>query len=664
MHYSRISFAALAASLAIRSVAAPPPVEAYGRLPAIGDAALSPDGKRLALEVGHEYRSSDPNLEPALFRVLNIDTGNFEHTLAPPPNNKLRGVGWADDRRPYYTVSRALNPKDAVPSSWPVLMRGQRTEFFRMGVFSLDTGKITQPMQTAEFRFNGSLTNLLAPIEGDPGFGRMIAVGGNSTMNATPRVSVYRVNLDDGTSSSIHSGNALTRGYLLDEKGAVAARVDINDFNNRWKLFSYEDGTERMILEDVSEMGMPLQMYGLLEDGRIAAVNQHEDGERDTLLGIDRKTGEAKPLHHTQGSDVGAIRDPWKHRVVGVRWIDDLPKQEFFDPQLKALSDAIAPSFSDGFAMLLSWSQDRGRALVYGERAGDPGGWYLYDQGTKKLRSIGKLYPGLTKPEHLGIRSAIKYKARDGTQIPAYLTLPAGVEPKKLPLVLLVHGGPHARDTQIWDWWSGFLASRGYAVLQANFRGSTGYGYEWFNAGRGGWGDGLMQTDVEDGMDALVKGGYVDASRVCIMGGSYGGYAALAGATITPERYACAVSVNGVSEPERLLNRALQDRAGSQGMGAEWWNKSMGPVDHLRKVTPANLADKVRAPMLIIHGLNDAVVPIEQSRLMVRKLKGADKKVKFVELQGDDHWLSLAQTRTLMLSEVEKFLAESMPAAR
>ena len=659
MPRTNIFLAALAVLLAATSAAAPPPVEAYGRFPAIGDAALSPDGKRLAMTVGYEFQKADPSRESNVFRVLNIDTGAFEHTMAPLPGNKLRGAGWADDRRPYYVISRAANIHDIVPSTVNTF-RGYQYEFFRLGVFSLDTGKFTQLMQSADFRYSSSLANLQAPIEGDPGFGRMVAAGGSKGGGSL--VSVYRVNLDDGTASTVLTGKMLTRGYLLDEKGEVVARVDINDFNNRWKLYAYEDGKDRMILEDVSEMGLPLQMYGLLEDGRIAAVNQHEDGERNTLLAIDRKTGEAKPLHSTQGSDVGAIGDPWKHRVVGVRWVDDLPKQEFFDAQLKSIADAVTPSFAGGFALVSSWSKDRSRALIYGQQAGDGGAWYIYDQPTKKLRSVGKLYPGLTKPEDLGIRSAIKYKSRDGTQIPAYLTLPANVEPKKLPLVLLVHGGPHVRDTQTFDFWAAFLASRGYAVLQPNYRGSTGYGYEWFNAGRGGWGDGVMQTDVEDGVDALVKGGYVDGSRVCIMGGSYGGYAALAGATLTPERYACAVSVNGVSEPERLLNRALNDRAGSRGMTAEWWNKSMGPVDHLRKVTPASLADKVRAPVLILHGVNDSVVPIEQSQVMVRKLKGANKPVKFVELQGDDHWLSTAQTRTLMLSEIETFLAENMTA--
>ena len=316
----KILLAALAATLAIQSAAAPPPVEVYGRLPAIGDAALSPDGERLAITVGYEYRQSDPDSETSIFRILNIETGKFEHTLAPPAGNKLRRAGWADDRRPYYVMSRASNFRDIAPTTWPAF-RGNQTEYFRLGVFSLDTGQVTQLMQSAEFRYNTSLTSLQAPIVDDPGFGRMLAYGATSS---NPRLSIYRVNLDTGTTSTVHSGNMETSGYLLDEKGAVVARVEINDFNNRWKLYASDGGKERLILEDQSEMGQPLRMYGLLEDGRIAAVNHHEDGERNTLLGIDRRTGEARPLLSTKGSDVGAIPDRHRHRpMLGKPFSDD-----------------------------------------------------------------------------------------------------------------------------------------------------------------------------------------------------------------------------------------------------------------------------------------------------------------------------------------------------
>ncbi len=639
----------------------PPPPEAYGRLPAIGDAAISPDGKRLALAVGYEFKFAEPERELTAFHVLNIDSGAFEQTLAPASGNKLRGAGWADDRRPYYFISTAGFVRDALPASMPFTTRGDRVEFWRTAVVSLENGKGTILMQDPEHRGNFSLTNLHAPIEGDPGFARMIAWGGVSTMGQ-PGLAIWRVNLDTGKASPMLDGSSQTRGFLLDENGKPVARVDINENKDRWRLFAYDGDKSRQVLEQVSEGGRPLYMFGLLADGRLAAVNQHEDGERDTLLAIDLRTGQSAPLHSTGGSDIGVVAD-WSHRIVGVRWTDDLPKQHFFDTQLQEIYDELQPNFADGYVTVSSWSRDRSRILVFGEHADDAGAWYVYEPQSRRLRSVGKLYPALRGSAHLGERSAIKYRGRDGTQIPAFLTLPAGVEPRKLPLVLLVHGGPHARDDFTFDWWAGFLASRGYAVLQANYRGSTGYGYEWFDAGRGGWGDGVMQTDVEDGADALVKSGIVDAARICIMGGSYGGYAALAGATVTPGRYACAVSVNGVSDPEYMLEEAKKGSYGSKGMAAQWWSKSMGDPKHLRQVSPRAQASRARAPILLIHGTDDSVVPVEQSRRMHTTLRGERKDVTYIELKGDDHWLSSASMRTQMLYEVEKFLARHLGTA-
>lgn len=641
--------------------APPPPAEAYGRLPAISSAAISPDGKRLVVSVGYEFRASDPDRELTALSVIDIDTGKVEHTLAPPTKNTLRDVGWADDRRAYYFISGTVRARDLMRESSLIMFSGPRVEVVRTGVLSLDSGKMTLMLMDEGTRGNSSLTRLQSPIEGEPGFGRMIAWGGLAAMSSIPRLTVYRINLDTGHGTAVETATGDARGFMLDERGNTVARVDIHDDKNRWRLFSYEDGKPRMILEQVSEMGLPLQLYGLLEDGRIAAIDPHEEGKRDTLLAIDRQTGAATPVANLQrkpGSDVWPIGDPWRHRVVGVSWREDLPKQQFFDAELAKIHAAVQPLFDSGYVLLESWSRDRARVLLFGEKAGDAGAYYVYEMATRKLRLIGRRYPQLAA-EHLGERSAIKFRARDGTQVPAYFTMPAGVEPMKLPLVLLVHGGPHARDDFTFDWWSSFIASRGYAVLQVNFRGSTGYGYDWFNAGRGRWGDGVMQTDVEDGVDALVKAGYVDGARVCIVGASYGGYAALAGATVTPERYACAASINGVSDPEDMLKDAL--KAGKSSMVAEWWGKSMGSdMDQLRRVSPLRRVDKVRIPILLLHGLEDSVVPIEQSRAMHAKLQRAKRTVRYAELGGDDHWLSSASTRTLMLQELETFLAQSL----
>ncbi|MFO1187458.1 MAG: prolyl oligopeptidase family serine peptidase [Alphaproteobacteria bacterium] len=227
-----------------------------------------------------------------------------------------------------------------------------------------------------------------------------------------------------------------------------------------------------------------------------------------------------------------------------------------------------------------------------------------------------------------------------------------------------MHGGPSLRDTADFNFWAQFLASRGYLVLQANFRGSTGYGTSWRVAGYKEWG-GLMQTDVEDGADALARNGLADKARTCIIGASYGGYAALAGATLTPNRYACAVSVAGPSDLFKLMNW-VRETYGDDSNSYYFWNATMGDPDseknELIAVSPARHADAVRAPILLMHGSLDTVVPIEQTRDMLNKLKSAGKDVRYVELPGDDHWLSRPTTRTMMLAEIEKFLAEKMPA--
>lgn len=181
----------------------------------------------------------------------------------------------------------------------------------------------------------------------------------------------------------------------------------------------------------------------------------------------------------------------------------------------------------------------------------EPGTYYLYDVGKKALSQLDYDYAGLG-PENAAYRQAITYKARDGLQIEAFLTLPRGKQPKNLPMVLLVHGGPWAKDGIDYEWWSQFLANRGYAVLQPNFRGSTGYGQAFLDKGDGQWGL-AMQDDLSDGVAWMIANGIVDKNRICIAGGSYGGYAAQMAAVKTPDLFKCASSLNGVSDIMRVL---------------------------------------------------------------------------------------------------------------
>jgi dipeptidyl aminopeptidase/acylaminoacyl peptidase len=231
--------------------------------------------------------------------------------------------------------------------------------------------------------------------------------------------------------------------------------------------------------------------------------------------------------------------------------------------------------------------------------------------------------------------------------------------------VVLPHGGPEARDYPGFDWWAQAFASRGYAVFQPNFRGSDGYGVEFRNAGLGQWGR-KMQTDISDGVAELARQGIVDPKRACIVGASYGGYAALAGVTVQQGLYRCAVADAGVSDLGDMLTYSAGYR-GVPSAGIRYWRAFMGVTSvwensQVKPISPAELADRADAPILLIHGTSDTVVPIAQSETMEAALKRAGKPVEFVRMENEDHWLSRAETRVQMLKAAVAFVEKYNPA--
>jgi dipeptidyl aminopeptidase/acylaminoacyl peptidase len=232
-------------------------------------------------------------------------------------------------------------------------------------------------------------------------------------------------------------------------------------------------------------------------------------------------------------------------------------------------------------------------------------------------------------------------------------------------LVVLVHGGPEARDEPGFDWLSQAFAARGYAVLQPEYRGSSGFGPDFIAAGYGQWGR-KMQTDVSDGVRDIVKSGVVDPARVCIAGWSYGGYAALAGAVFDPSAYRCALDMAGPADLRLMLQETDYDsNPSSDSESVRYWTRFMGvksPNDEkLDDISPALHADKAAVPILIVHGVDDTVVRYEQSKRMVEALKRAGKPYEFVTLKGEDHWGSRSETRLQLLQAWIKFLEAHNP---
>ena len=348
------------------------------------------------------------------------------------------------------------------------------------------------------------------------------------------------------------------------------------------------------------------------------------------------------------------IEDRLTHRLIGGTQVGDVPEYVFFDPAVEGRWKALVSAFDGDNVRYASASRDFSKILVQVEGAKYGYRYELVDLGNLEAVRVGQVYAGIDSP--LEVRR-LTYAAADGLQIPAYLTLPRGPPPHNLPLVVLPHGGPAVRDTAEFDWWSQALADQGYAVLRPNYRGSD-LNRQFLEAGFGQWGR-KMQTDLSDGVRYLVREGIADPARVCIVGASYGGYAALAGVTLDPGVYRCAVAVAGLSDLG-----AMQRWEGSGGVDARsadlYWDRFWGVSGRmdpaLDAISPIKHVDAVKVPVLLIHGRDDTVVPFEQSQLIFDALRSNNKEVELVTLNREDHWLSHSETRLQMLEATVAFL--------
>ena len=310
----------------------------------------------------------------------------------------------------------------------------------------------------------------------------------------------------------------------------------------------------------------------------------------------------------------------------------------------------------------VSRTRDATKWVLFVSGPDEPGTYYLYDTVTRSVDVIGSAY-GRVAPEGLRRTRRFDYAARDGAALHGYLTVPASASGAPGPLVVMPHGGPESRDALAYDPWVQFLASRGYAVFQPNFRGSSGFGRAFVEAGYGQWGR-RMQDDVTDGVFSLIEHNLADPSRICIVGASYGGYAALWGGAREPDLYRCVISIAGVADLRALMRRERRVE-GSNSESYEYWRASIGDPGRdrarLEAVSPIRFVEDWRPPVLLIHGDEDDVVSYDQSRDMDRALRRAGKEVRFVTLEGEGHSGWREDDHALALREIEAFLSRHLP---
>jgi dipeptidyl aminopeptidase/acylaminoacyl peptidase len=631
-----------AALLAAAASAHAAPLSAYGQLPSIEDADISPDGSMIALEV--------TNGEERTIAVQRLSDMKITATVAVGAN-KVRSIQWAGTNNIIITRTATL----------AAVAGADRAEHPMVFDYNLTTHRVRQLLTdlhgspTSSFVYTGASGAVVRYVDGKA----MLFVQGVTPTDGEP--AVYRIDLNSDSATLVQAGVPATDDFEIGPDGTIVAEVQSSVRNHYWLLKTRNargmwTENRRVEFNDVTDN--PPRLAGGGRDGK-SLLAWERQGDRDVLREIspDGAWSEALPLP----LDASPVDDPVSRRMIGYSFLKgDVGQVVFFDPQDQRYWSAVVGSFEGDPVQLVSWSNDRKKLLVRSDSPTEGPAYFVVDLNSLHSTWIGNVYPKL-KPADISPRKLISFKAADGLDLTAYLTLPQGRDPKKLPLIVFPHGGPASRDEPGFDWWSQAMASRGYAVLQVEFRGSDEFGRKFLEAGFGQWGR-KMQTDLSDGVHYLASLGTIDPKRVCIVGASYGGYAALAGPTLDRGVYRCAVSYAGPSD----MGRMVEWSTSRGGLGVEkYWIRFMGAEtdrDHaFAAISPAHYASRADAPILIIHGRDDTVVPLEQSQIMASALKAAGKPVDLLVLPSQDHWLSHGDTRLQMLQASMDFVEKNNP---
>ena len=631
-------FACLAATASAEIPAALPSIDVFGGLPSLEDLVISPNGKRIAfVKTSGEARV-----------VYAYDLG----TSAPLAgvkvgDTKLRSVQWVDDNNLLATVSQTSLP--------PMGFTGAKREWQEMAIIDVGAKKI-RPLEFKLDEHQRTFNTAAGAAQ--------IRTVDNKTVLFVPGLyisdhvlpALFSFTLPDMRTRLVDNSAYPDTDWLVDESGHVAAKFTYRDEQKEWEIRARKDGKMAPITTGTASIDIP-HIIGFDADGTSIIARFAVNGDwiwkplsiKNSLWGepLDRGNTFSRVIEDQKtGRIIGGT-----HGVADNRYV-------FFDNELQAHWNAVLREFPAEKVHLASHSDDFSRMIVKVFGARDGYVYALFDWYSHQATVLGKVYNGVSATAEV---RAIDYLARDGLRISGFLTLPRDREPKDLPLIVLPHGGPAVSDSDDFDWWSQALASQGYAVLQPNYRGSN-VTTKLLEAGFGEWGR-KMQTDLSDGVRDLAKRGMIDPKRVCIAGGSYGGYAALAGVTLDPGVYRCAVSVAGLSDLRRMRSWTAQTHESST---QRYWDRFMGVTDKnaasLDEISPVEHIGAVNVPVLLIHGKDDTVVPYEQSEIMADALKKAGKSVEFVTLKHEDHWLSTGATRLQMLQATADFLRTHNPA--
>lgn len=489
---------------------------------------------------------------------------------------------------------------------------------------------------------------------------------------------LFRVNVTDGTFERVAIGTDNTYAWFTDRDGEPAFRLNVNNRRTVITIYAREDRENgqikwrktRKIRLNENKNNEAAPDFQILYPGPTSTtyyVSARPEGE--DFAGIYLYDFEKDEFVETiRKSDKVDIEHAYFNRdtreLLGVHYYEDRLVIDMDDDEIQAHLNGLNAYFDDKANVVpMDSSADGKRWLIRASGPDIPPSYYYYDREKAFVTEIGAVQLQL-RDKTLGSAQIVQYTARDGLELHGYLTRPASArEGDNPPLIVMPHGGPEMRDYFDYSEDVQILVARGYQVFQPNFRGSSGYGVKFADLGRRQWGK-AMQTDIEDGYAYLVEAGLADPGEACIYGYSYGGYAALAAATLTPDLYRCIIDGAGASDLEAML-RWERKEEGSDSEAYEYWVKHIGDPSAdkaaLAAVSPADMADRITRPVLLLHGKDDGIVPFDQSKRMAKAMEKAGKPVKLVELKDSGHTYMSDEEERTFYDEILAFLDENLP---
>ncbi len=617
------------------------PVETFFDDNSIRQMALSPDGNKIAMIAPNNGRYSI-----ALLDTTTGKTGVVVHFS----DENIRSVFWKGNDRLLFTSNveghevPLLASTDLQGKSVKRILESRR----RRDDFSLFFGSLEDSFPKSD----DHILILGYTSESEPS-----RIAPSMPRNPTPNI--YQVNVKTAKRLQLTVLEQGSDNHLFDGDGNLRIAV----FYEGSKMFLRSrsaNGQPWHTLRELDPLAPALDVRSLSLDGKTAYVISYAEHDRGVLREMDPETGAlGRVLFDPPAGEIQNLifsRD--RSRLLGVTWEDAKDHIHWFDEKWRSLQAGLEQGFKGYEVAITSVSLDEKRFLfrVYSDRT--PGLYYLADLRGKGLQvqPLSAARPAI-KAEQMRPMEVVNFTARDGLPIQGYLTRPAGADGKRVPLIVLPHGGPWARDSWGYDPEVQFLANRGYAVLQLNFRSSTGYGRAFVDAGDREWGA-KMQNDITDGVQWTIDQGIADPERIGIMGGSYGGYATLAGVAYTPELYKFGINIVGVADLKYITRYDVRTNPISRAV----YVKKVGEGDEfLRSRSPVNFVSAIRVPTFHAYGRNDPRVEIEQWQQLEGQLKKHGKPYEILLEESEGHGFEKAEAAIKLYKAIDGFLARSMP---